>query len=520
MSRLRRRWTLRGRLLAGLLGLLAVVCVVIGFVSVNAVRDQTLGQVDRQLQATGDRAGGGPQNAGGTPGGRVNPRFGFGFLPGDAIGTLKLIDVGTRTEGRLLTGTSEGESTTVTLTAAQITTLRAVAADRRPRSVTVPGIGEYRVLAIPARLGTLDATLVTGLPLKDANSTISNVTWVILIVAAAGLLGAAVLGSLIVRLALRPLRRVADTASRVSELRLDRGEVALQERVPEADTDGHTEVGQVGAALNRMLGHVATALAARQSSEMRVRQFVADASHELRTPLAAIRGYAELTRRTGADLPEDVGYAMGRVESEARRMTGLVEDLLLLARLDSGRPLEQQPVDLTAVVIDAVSDAQVAGPEHPISLALPDEAVEVIGDPARLHQVLTNLLTNARTHTAAGTAIRVALRQGPGDQGFPAGGHPVAVIDVEDDGPGIPAELLPRVFERFARGDSARSRQAGSTGLGLAIVAAVTASHGGAVTVDSRPGRTAFAVTLPVLGAVGATPPLEPHLPTPRNLSA
>jgi two-component system OmpR family sensor kinase len=178
---------------------------------------------------------------------------------------------------------------------------------------------------------------------------------------------------------------------------------------------------------------------------------------------------------------------MGRVESEAVRLTGLVEDLLLLARLDSGRPLDRENVDLTMTVLDAVSDAQVAGRDHQWRLDLPDEAVEVVGDPGRLHQVLTNLLANARTHTPPGTTVTVGI--------VPDGAR--THLDVVDDGPGIDPDVLPRVFERFARADSSRSRAAGSTGLGLAIVQAVVTSHHGSVTVDSRPGRTAFRVTLP-----------------------
>nr|WP_281372819.1 ATP-binding protein [Kineococcus aurantiacus] len=298
---------------------------------------------------------------------------------------------------------------------------------------------------------------------------------------------AAVAGSVLVRRDLLPLQRVAATAARVSELELDRGEVDLTLRVPDADTDEATEVGKVGLALNRLLDNVGSALEARHGSEQRVRQFVADASHELRTPLAAIRGYSELTRRSAEPVPDDVRHALGRVESEAVRMTGLVEDLLLLARLDSGRPLEREPVDLTMTVLDAVSDARVAGRDHTWRLELPEEAVEVVGDPGRLHQVLANLLANARTHTPPGTTVTVALTR-EGDQ---------VHVEVVDDGPGIPAELQPRVFERFARGDSSRSRAAGSTGLGLAIVQAVVTSHHGSVTVHSRPGRTAFRVSLP-----------------------
>jgi two-component system OmpR family sensor kinase len=257
-------------------------------------------------------------------------------------------------------------------------------------------------------------------------------------------------------------------------------------RVPERDTDTRTEIGQVGSAVNQMLGHVSKALVARQASEMRVRQFVADASHELRTPLAAIRGYAELARREEDDT-EGVAHALRRVESESARMTTLVDDLLLLARLDSGRPLSQEEVDLTLVVVDAVSDAQVAGPTHRWQLDLPEEPVTTTGDPARLHQVLANLLANARTHTPAGTTVWCGLRT-EADR---------SVVTVTDNGPGIPAALQPEIFNRFVRGDSSRSRAAGSTGLGLAIVAAVVAAHHGTVSVESRPGMTTFTVYLP-----------------------
>jgi two-component system OmpR family sensor kinase len=476
------RWTLRGRLVAGLLALIAVVSVVIGIVSVSALNHQVVSQVDRQLQSASQRALNAPGPRSGL--GRTGGEPGFGPAGVQGPGTLGgQITVG----GVSMVGIVQNDGANQTLSATATRTLVAVPRDNKPHTVSLGEFGQYRVLATPHADG--DGTVVvTGLPLKDANSTVTNLTLVILIVSLIGLAGAAIVGTLIVRFALRPLRRIADTATRVSELPLDRGEVALSERVPEADTDSRTEVGQVGAALNSMLGHVATALTARQASEMRVRQFVADASHELRTPLAAIRGYAELTRRTGDDLPGDITYAMDRVESEARRMTGLVEDLLLLARLDTGRPIDMTSVDLTMLVIDAVSDAHAAGPDHPVRLALPDEPVEIIGDPARLHQVLTNLLTNARTHTASGTAISVTLRQPAGER---------VVVEIADEGPGIAPELLPHIFERFARADTSRSRKAGSTGLGLAIVSAVVTAHGGSVDVDTRPGRTVFAVSLP-----------------------
>jgi two-component system OmpR family sensor kinase len=238
-----------------------------------------------------------------------------------------------------------------------------------------------------------------------------------------------------------------------------------------------------------MLGHVAGALQARQDSEARVRRFVADASHELRTPLASIRGYAELTRRSGQRLPADVVHAFSRVESEAIRMTGLVEELLLLARLDDGRPSAREPVDLCRLLVDVISDAHAAGPGHRWQLALPDEAVEVCGDEPQLHQIIANLLANARVHTPVGTtvAVRLGLR---GNE---------ALLEVIDNGPGISPELLPEVFERFARGDGSRSRGTGSTGLGLAIVSAVVTAHGGRVGVSSKPGWTRFTIHLPVI---------------------
>jgi two-component system OmpR family sensor kinase len=241
----------------------------------------------------------------------------------------------------------------------------------------------------------------------------------------------------------------------------------------------------VGAALNRMLGHIGNALEARQASETRVRQFVADASHELRTPLAAIRGYAELANRD-KDVSPEVAHAIGRVESESRRMTSLVEDLLLLARLDSGRPVDREPVDLSRLVLDTVGDARVSGPNHHWRLELPAEPVYAVGDAQRLHQVLANLLSNGRTHTPPGSTVTTALSTVDG----------AVVLTVTDDGPGIPVERQREVFERFARGDSSRSRAAGSTGLGLSIVAAVVQAHHGTVHLTSKPGETRFTVRL------------------------
>lgn len=340
--------------------------------------------------------------------------------------------------------------------------------------------------------------VVTGLPLAPVDQTVQQLAVIITVVALVGLLAAGFIAAFIISVSLRPLRRVAGTATQVAGMPLDSGEVALAVRVPDRDTDPHTEVGQVGAAINHMLENVAAALTARHISEMRIRSFVADASHELRTPLASIRGYAELTRRSDAQLPADAANALSRIESESVRMTSLVEDLLLLARLDAGRPIEFEPVDLSALVVTCVSDAHVAGPDHNWDLRLPDEPVVVSGDADRLHQVLANLLANARVHTPPGTNVTVTLSTVESPSISPNTTTRWAAIRVHDNGPGIPTDLLPEVFGRFSRGDSSRSRAAGSTGLGLAIVNAVITAHHGTITVSSRASDTSFIFYLPL----------------------
>jgi two-component system OmpR family sensor kinase len=475
-------------LIAALVGLLALVSIVIGVVSTLALRDFLVGQLDSQLRAAGDRASHAYQQQEQPPPPREReiedgeePGPEFLGAPGQAAGTLGAqlhpgggVDAGVIDE----TGNRQEVPTAV------VSVLVDLPADGKPHTRDLGTLGAYRLLATTSPHGD---TLVTGLPLSGMTETVWRMTAVAAAVAVIGLLAVGALGAVVVRKSLRPLRRVAATATQVAEMPLDRGEVALSARVPVADTDPRTEVGQVGSALNRLLGHVSAALAARHQSEMRVRQFVADASHELRTPLAAIRGYAEVTRRNKDGVPPDVAHALRRIESESVRMTALVEDLLLLARLDAGRPLAAESVDLTSLIVDAVSDAHVAGPGHRWRLDLPEDPVTVTGDAARLHQVFANLLANAHAHTPPGTSVTTSLTSVDG----------TAVVTVADDGPGVPPELLPEVFERFARGDTSRSRAAGSTGLGLAIVFAVVEAHHGETAVESRSGRTAFTVTLP-----------------------
>ncbi len=468
---------LRARLIAAILALMGIVCAVIGVVTTVLMRQRLVGQLDVQLAAAADRS----VHAGGRDDGGPGPGPEFPMAPGQGPGTLGAHVVAGVVNQSAVIDQSGGLHQ---ISATQARTLVGVPADGRPYTVDLGQLGDYRVIAAIQRDGDV---LVTGLPLADVQEAVATLVVVEVAVTLAGLLLAGAAGTAIVRLNLRPLRRVAATAGRVAELPLSRGEVDLSVRVPDGDADPRTEVGQVAAALNRLLGHVGDALAIRQASETRVRKFVADASHELRTPLAAIRGYAELARRSPEPVPADVARALARVESASARMTTLVDDLLLLARLDSGRPLAREQVDLSRLTVDVIADAHVAGPDHRWLLDLPDGPVCVPGDAARLHQVLANLLANARIHTPPGTRVTTGLRRN-GD---------AAVLTVTDDGPGIPADLQPEIFERFSRADTSRFRAAGSTGLGLAIVAAVVEAHGGRVAVASHPGCTEVTVRLP-----------------------
>ncbi|MFB7356362.1 sensor histidine kinase [Streptomyces gardneri] len=489
----RRPWSLRTRLVVSAVALIAVVAAVIGTVTTIAFRSYLYDQADEQVRAVSIRAAGPPADMFPAPPdpGPEKDELAFVLRGGTPVGTLGAELVG----GEIVSAKYSAEEKTEDggldgpesqdLDAAQRAVLAAVPHDRQPHSVDLPGLGSYRVEYAEGSRGKF----LIGLPLTEVEDALSTLVLVELSVTGAGLVAASIAGTVLVRVALRPLRRVAATAGQVVQLPLHSGEVALHQRVPETEADPRTEVGQVGAAINRMLDHVHSALDARQQSETRVRQFVADASHELRTPLASIRGYAELTRRGREECGPDTRHALGRIESEATRMTGLVEDLLLLARLDAGRPLSYESTDVVPLVVDAVSDARAAGPEHHWRLELPTdhEAVTVRADGARLQQVLVNLLANARTHTPPGTKVTARVRTEAD----------AVVVDIEDDGPGIPSALLPAVFERFARGDASRSRNAGSTGLGLAIVRAVVLAHGGDVTVESTSGRTVFTVRLP-----------------------
>jgi two-component system OmpR family sensor kinase len=473
---LRGPWTIRRRLLVLIAGLLVAMSVVVGVATVLLFNATSVARLDASLRAASSRADdatepGFPSDAGAT----VRSFLGVPGQPEGTLGGLAFAD------GATAAYISEGQ--VIEAGPAATSALVQVPADGAPHTIRAGALGEYRALAVESQPGV---RTILALPLAEVSAQTTQLAITVGLVAAGGVLFAVGAGSLLVRRSLDPLERVTATAQSVSEMPLERGDVDLDERVPV--DDARTEVGRLGTAFNNMLGHVASALSAREESERKVRRFVADASHELRTPLASIRGYAELTRLHGGSLPEDIVHAIGRIESESLRMTELVEDLLLLARLDDGRELVAGEVELGPIVADAVADAQVAGPDHEWAVELPDEPVVVHGDEARLRQVLGNLLTNARMHTPEGTSVVATLRADASS----------ATITVADDGPGIEPELRTTLFERFARGDSSRSRRAGSTGLGLAIVRAVVEAHHGTVSVDSIPGRTTFTVKLPL----------------------
>ncbi|MCX6483649.1 MAG: ATP-binding protein [Mycobacterium sp.] len=501
-----RPWSLRARLLAGQVALLAMVCIGIAGATEFALYRYLVGDLDGQLRQIAQRssmmdhrlppppapdglAPPAPPRPPPPPMFDRRPQMsgpGPEFLeaPGQPIGMVAaVVSDGTVTKAGVLNRGGERDA----LSPVAASQLAGVRVGRHPVTRDLDRLGEYRVIATPGR--QTSNTLVVGVSMRGVRQTLTRVALIFAVVTALALLAATAVGVLIIRRALAPLNRVAAAAGAVANLPLDRGEVALPVRVNQADANPNTEVGRLGLAVNRMLDHISAALSTRQASESRVRQFVADASHELRTPLAAIQGYTELAQRNRAEVPADVAHAMSRVESEAQRMTRLVEDLLLLARLDSGRPLERRPVDLARLCADLVSDAHAAGPDHHWNLEVPPEPLLVSGDDARLHQVVANLLANARVHTPAGTTVTLSLNS-DGD---------TAILRVMDDGPGIPAVLQPEVFERFARADTARSHVDGSTGLGLAIVSAVVGAHNGTIALRSAPGNTEFTVRLPLM---------------------
>jgi len=530
--------SLRTRLVVGVLGLVLVMAVVMSAFSTVSLRHTLMARTDSQLMAAAQRAadkrhdltqeakkaseqaaqegadkpGDQPDGADGTDAGPDKHGVPPGLdAAGQSTGTLTLITAQTSSSDSEANETAayiDKNGHYASISKEDCRLLLSQATEDHPVTVHLHHLGSYRVVA--TRDEASGSTVITGLSLEGDKGLIRTQLLIELTVALVGALVVALAGRTMVRSSLAPLERVARTAQRVASQPLERGEVSIEDRVDQADLDSSAEVGQVGGALNTLLGHVESALAARQRSETQVRQFVADASHELRTPLASIRGYTELIRREGADadLPEEATYALERVHSESVRMTALVEDLLLLARLDAGRELRREEVDLVGLLVDTVADARAAGPDHdwqldlavlePPADATPEEAEDflpepplVIGDEARLRQVVVNLLANARVHTPAGSHVTTTLAR-EGD---------TLIVRIHDDGPGIAPDVRNRLFERFARGDSSRERRTGSTGLGMSIALAIVQSHGGSIDVDSsttpEDHGTTFSVRLP-----------------------
>jgi two-component system OmpR family sensor kinase len=480
----RRPLTLRGRLLAASLVFSAFGLAAFAGASELLLRHSLMDRVDSQLHDFSHRFATGPPPCGPPPDVPARQRLPSDFRMAvlDPDGTL-----------RCEIGQQSGQAGGPLLP--KLT--REAVRQRNGRPFSVPdqsGTGEWRVRAVEMPGGEIG---VAALSLAGTDTTLERL---LIIEGAAGgvvLVLIGVVATVVVRLGLRPLTRIERTAEAIAAGDLDR-------RVP--DNDPRTETGRLGAALNTMLGRLSAALHERERSEQRLRRFIADASHELRTPLTSIRGFAELYRRGGA---ADVERLMDRIESEAKRMGLLVEDLLLLARLDQERALDITDVDLLVLAGDAVHDAKAREPDRQVTLVTGNGAVRVLGDEHRLRQVVGNLVTNALTHTPAGTPVRltVAHRQPSIVDNWPVAAAGVdrlpvgmlGLLEVHDDGPGIPADQAAHVFDRFYRADPSRSRKRGGTGLGLAISAAILEAHNGRIELHSSPYRgTTFRVLLPL----------------------
>ena len=488
--------SLRGRLTAGMVVLLLVAGLAVGVVSELFLRHFLLARVDEQLVSAGGRYAASLEHPdryetrGPRPG--ITDGDADDVIPGQSEGTLGIRLLGGRITQSAVVG-HDGATHPVTLDPASAAEVRRIRPGTGAHSVDLDVLGDYRLRAVPGQGGDVQ---LTGLPLRPVNETLAE----LLVVEVALFAGLVVVGgaaaALVVRRSLRPLDQLATNALEVSTLALTGGAEPLPTTA--APRRSAREVDQVSEAFDRMLDRVRNAMSARAATEARLRRFVADASHELRTPLATIRASAEYgARTTDAPLPEPTADALARIHAASERMGVLVSDLLLLARLDAGRPLQHQEVDLTRLVLDTVSDARTAAPDHRWELDLPEEAVTVQGDEERLRQVLANLLTNARTHTPPGTTVTTSLCVGPE--------HVQACV--ADDGPGVLPELREELFERFTRGDTSRSRAHGSTGLGLAIAHRIARAHGGSLGYEAGPeGGACFRLLLP------ASAPADPSL--------
>jgi two-component system OmpR family sensor kinase len=477
--------SLRARLLVGLLGLSLAGVLAVGGGTYVALRSFLLGRVDQQLAAARrsvESVLGGP-NA--PAGGVINASALKNIAPPDTF--LELRTRANHVVALAKVGPTDEPSppprlaTVLDPPAAPAGAARSAGGVLRFDVGAVSGTGRYRVQvsSLPGDRGIL----VVAVPLDSLTETLARLVYVELIVAGIVLALLAFGAFWLLRAGLRPLERIAETAAGIADGDLD-------VRVAPADT--HSEIGRLGLALNGMLERLEEAFLRRDQSEAQLRRFVAGASHELRTPLTSIRGYAALFRRGAQDNPEDLAKSMARIESEATRMGVLIDDMLLLARLDEQRPLERRDVDLAQIALDAAQDARARSPDQPITVHQHGPLM-VVGDEQRLRQVAANLLANAQIHTPPGTPVRVEATA-RGDQ---------AVLEVTDEGPGIDRQHAPHIFERFYRatpiGAQRTAPQSPGSGLGLAIVAAIMHAHDGTATVRSAPGDGAtFEVTLPL----------------------
>lgn len=487
--------SLQTRLMTAVIGFVSLILIIVAVITSATLGKTMEDQLDQKLNNSAhalvsvteafDPSSATAQNV--LLAGRYSPPAGLLFVVSSPV---------TGFSGSLVKSTAADElrGTLQPLTGEQLSEIAAALKGTSVATVSLTDLGSYRVMALPSNNGVL---AVTGLPRDEIQSQLTQLLTVIALATIGGLILLALTTAITIRVSLRPLRAVAVTATRVANQQLDRGEVTITERVPASEADPRTETGLVGASLNKLLDHVNASLASRQKNEERMRRFVADASHELRTPLASIRGYSELSLRAlhqrpaseqGPEVIEGTTSSLERIQAQSLRMTRLVEDLLLLARLDEGQELVYGTVDLTQLALEGLSDARPTAADHHWSIEVPDEPVTVVGDAGRMHQVVTNLLANARTHTPAGTRITLSVAR-EGDD---------AVLRVHDDGPGIDPAIRDELFARFARGDSSRARQTGGTGLGLAIVKAIVEGHHGTITVASEPGDTTFTVRIPV----------------------
>lgn len=493
-----RHLSLRLRLVIATLVIVAVALVITAAVGTHELRQYLVRQVDQRLEQSGGRfrrvpaqlEPGGPPDGGGQPDDPNASSGQRGNLPNPV--QFAWLDA----SGRVVAsaGGLAASSQLPDLPSLPIAEARRRAG--RPFTVS-DSRGSWRVLATPLPDGS--GTVVATSSLHEVNAVVGSVELVDLIVGLVVLALLAAVTVTAVRVSLRPLTKVEATAGAIAD-----GD--LSARVP--DEAPGTEVGKLAGALNTMLGRIETEIAQRETSERaakeseeRMRQFVADASHELRTPLTSIRGFAELHRQGNLGTAE-TDRLLNRIESESTRMSGLVEDLLLLARLDQKRPMERRSVDVVPIVADAAHDAHLLAPDRAVRLVLPDADDEpdtadgvgatVIGDEAQLRQVVANLVSNALTHTPPGTPLELRVTRVDRE------GRPWVALEVADQGPGLPPDHAARVFERFYRADKGRSRATGGTGLGLSIVEAIVTAHGGRAEVDSTPGTGAtFRVLLP-----------------------